>query len=127
MATGERDPFERLPRGGMSASLGSWPLRERALTGAGGMRSMSDDAANVMVQEYAAALRAYLHAHPRAADTLSGIVIFWLQCRPQSREEVAAVEMALNQLVAESLLIKRAGLDGRVLYARAEGIPTAEH
>jgi len=58
---------------------------------------------------------AYLHAHPQAADTLRGIVDWWL---PQQRYEsdCERIGRVLDQLVADGLL-HRAGLpDGEVLY-----------
>lgn len=79
---------------------------------------MNGPSLDALVQEYVGKLRAYFFAHPRAADTLSGVACFWIEPPPRARREVAALELALEQLVAESFVFKRACLDGRVIYAR---------
>lgn len=58
----------------------------------------------------------YLRAHPRAADTVDGIVEWWL---PRQRRDEAAgrVQRALDKLVASGLLEKIMLVDGTVLYA----------
>lgn len=59
---------------------------------------------------------AYLHCHPQAADTLRGIVNWWL---PQQRYEDGCrrVEHVLSGLVAKGLLHCNQLPDGEVLYA----------
>lgn len=59
---------------------------------------------------------AYLHAHPQAADTLRGIVNWWL---PLQRYESGSlrIEHVLSRLVAEGLLHRDELPDGEVLYA----------
>lgn len=59
---------------------------------------------------------AYLHCHPQAADTLRGIVNWWL---PQQRYEDGCrrVEKVLSGLVAKGLLHCNRLPDGEVLYA----------
>lgn len=61
-------------------------------------------------------LLAYLRGHPRAADTLDGIVDWWL---PRQRYETARlrIESALERLVAEGTLRRDILQDGAVLYA----------
>lgn len=57
----------------------------------------------------------YLHGHPQAADTLRGIVNWWL---PQQRYEsdCQRIEHVLAHLVAEGLLHRERLPDGEVLY-----------
>ena len=62
----------------------------------------------------------YLQRNPEAADTLGGIVNWWLPARPV-RVETSWVERALEQLVAEGLAVKSVLVGGTVLYARAPG------
>lgn len=59
---------------------------------------------------------AYLHSHPQAADTLRGIVNWWL---PRQRYESSCqrIEHVLGALVAEGLLHRDELPDGEVLYA----------
>jgi len=59
---------------------------------------------------------AYLHRHPQAADTLRGIVNWWL---PRQRYEIGCqrIEHVLGRLVAEGLLHRDELPDGEVLYA----------
>lgn len=59
---------------------------------------------------------AYLHSHPQAADTLHGIVNWWL---PRQRYESGClrIEHVLDTLVAEGLLHRDELPDGEVLYA----------
>ena len=58
----------------------------------------------------------YLHCHPQAADTLRGIVSWWL---PQQRYEsdCQRIECALDALVAQGKLRRVQLPDGEVLYA----------
>lgn len=60
----------------------------------------------------------YLQRNPEAADTLRGIVNWWLPAEP-ARIEASRVERALEQLVAEGLVVKSVLVEGTVLYARA--------
>jgi len=62
---------------------------------------------------------AYLQDHPRAADTLRGVVNWWL---PQQRYENSRqrIEQVLSALVAEGLLHRDRLPDGEVLYALNE-------
>lgn len=62
---------------------------------------------------------AYLQSHPQAADTLRGVVSWWL---PQQRYENGClrVEHVLAGLVEEGLLHRDRLPDGSVLYALSE-------
>ncbi len=62
-------------------------------------------------------IRAYLSAHPQAADTLAGITGWWLG-HDGTGMHPAAVQEALNYLVAERELTRIPSADGSVLYAR---------
>lgn len=62
----------------------------------------------------------YLQRNPEAADTLEGIVSWWLPAEPV-RVEASRVERALEQLVAEGFAVKSVLVEGTVLYARALG------
>jgi hypothetical protein len=59
---------------------------------------------------------AYLHAHPQAADTLHGIVNWWLP-RQRYDDSCQRVEEVLDGLVKEGLLDRDRLPGGEVLYA----------
>lgn len=61
----------------------------------------------------------YLQRNPEAADTLGGIVSWWLRDKPV-RLKASRVERALEQLVAEGFAVKSVLVEGTVLYARAQ-------
>jgi len=67
-------------------------------------------------EEIELTLLAYLHRHPLAADTLRGIVSWWL---PRQRYESGCqrIEQALDTLVAKGELRRDRLPDGEVLYA----------
>lgn len=67
-------------------------------------------------QEVEHAVLAYLHRHPDAADTLEGIVSWWL---PQQRYETERerIERVLGGLVEQGALRCSRLPDGAVLYA----------
>lgn len=66
--------------------------------------------------DIATSILAYLHQHPQAADTLRGIVNWWL---PQQSREAGYqhVEEALAALVFEGKLYSTELPNGEVLYA----------
>jgi DNA-binding PadR family transcriptional regulator len=65
----------------------------------------------------------YLQRHPQAADTLDGIVRWWL---PQQRYSVAQarIEAALRRLVSQGLIRQRRLPTGDALYVRGEATGT---
>ena len=65
--------------------------------------------------EVAATVLAYLQHHPDAADTLEGIVRWWL---PQQRYETekARIEQVLETLVGEGTLSRERLPGGALLY-----------
>jgi hypothetical protein len=60
----------------------------------------------------------YLQRNPEAADTLGGIVNWWLPAEAV-HIEASRVERALEQLVAKGFAVKRVLVGGSVVYARA--------
>jgi len=58
----------------------------------------------------------YLRAHPQAADTVDGIVLWWLP-RQRYEEAVDRVQHALDDLVARGLVGRIRLVDGTVLYS----------
>jgi len=57
----------------------------------------------------------YLVEHPDAQDSLEGILEWWL-LEQQIKYWEARVREALGDLVAQKLLVERAGGDGRIHY-----------
>ncbi len=66
----------------------------------------------------AAQIQQYLEAHPAAADTLDGIVSWWLPYQ-RDRQTVENVEHALDALAAAGVVEKLKRSDGHVIYRRA--------
>ena len=66
-------------------------------------------------EEIEAAVLAYLQRHPHAADTLRGIVNWWL---PLQRFETGCqrIERALSEMVLSGVLRRDQLPDGEVLY-----------
>ncbi len=58
---------------------------------------------------------AYFADHPQAQDTVEGIVEWWL-LEQRIKQATTQVKGALEQLVAEGLVIAREGTAGRVYY-----------
>jgi len=77
-------------------------------------------------QEVERAVLAYLHRHPDAADTLDGIVSWWL---PQQRYETERerIERVLSVLVERGELRCDRLPDGAVLYALNRDTPPPLH
>jgi hypothetical protein len=63
---------------------------------------------------------AYLDGHPQAADTLQGIVNWWLPRQRYERER-RRIEQALGALVLQGKLHRSPLPGGDVLYARLYG------
>jgi hypothetical protein len=64
---------------------------------------------------------AYLDGHPQAADTLQGIVNWWLPRQRYERDR-RRIEQALGALVLQGKLRRSPLPGGDVLYERQEGI-----
>jgi len=69
--------------------------------------------------EIVAALISYLRGHPSAADSLDGIVEWWL---PRQRYETAkaAIQQALDDLIREGIVEEVILGDGGHLYRLSE-------
>jgi hypothetical protein len=69
-------------------------------------------------------IRNYLQAHPEAADSLEGIVAWWLT-RQRYEESLANVQTALEHLIATGVVSKCTRPDGHIIYssARKRGDP----
>jgi len=61
----------------------------------------------------------YLNEHPGAADTLEGIMSWWLP-RQRYEREVRNIEQGLEELVAQGVVRKDRLIDGTVLYSRVQ-------
>ena len=57
----------------------------------------------------------YLIDHPRAQDTLPGIVTWWLLERT-AKHRMAMVKEVLDSLVADGLIIAQQGSDSQIHY-----------
>lgn len=69
------------------------------------------------VIDLALEIERYLASHPHAADSLDGVVRWWLT---RSREEPAhKVRRALDYLVSCGVVITKTLAGGKVLYIRA--------
>ncbi len=64
-------------------------------------------------------LRFYVAAHPGAADTVFGIVAFWLVL-PLTKAHIAEAERVLQALRAEGLVASRALPQGELWISRGE-------
>jgi hypothetical protein len=60
---------------------------------------------------------AYLHAHPTAADSLEGIVSWWLP-RQRYEEARSRIQACLDRLVERGLVSRTRLADGTVLYSK---------
>ena len=58
----------------------------------------------------------YLARHPRAKDTIEGIVEWWL-LEQRIVNAMRDVQQVLDQLVAEKLVLRQQGPDGTVHYS----------
>ncbi len=66
-------------------------------------------------EEIARAILGYLARNPDAQDTLPGIIEWWLLDH-QIRTRTAGVKEAIDQLVADRLILKRKGTDAETHY-----------
>jgi hypothetical protein len=73
-------------------------------------RSRSDDVRGEIL--------AYLNAHPRAADSLDGIVSWWLS-RPRY-QAYDRIQESLDELVETGLVERICLADGSVLYGKSQ-------
>lgn len=59
----------------------------------------------------------YLEDHPNAADTLDGVLHWWL-LRQRYQDSLQTVERALTWLVEQGLVTKQKTPDGQEVYSR---------
>jgi hypothetical protein len=58
---------------------------------------------------------AYLVDHPKAQDTLEGIVEWWL-LEQKIKYETARVQEALSELIAKGMILEEKGWDSQIYY-----------
>ncbi|MEJ2454148.1 MAG: hypothetical protein P8103_08340 [Candidatus Thiodiazotropha sp.] len=73
---------------------------------------------NDEVERIARDVQAYLERHPHAADTLEGVVKWWLMRQRYDQAE-GLVGKALNMLEHDGLIAKATTSDGRTIYSSA--------
>lgn len=59
----------------------------------------------------------YLEVHPDAADTIEGVIQWWLPPLAAG-VSVATVQRALDELVSRGRIVRRVLVDGAVIFAR---------
>ena len=69
------------------------------------------------VDAVAGEIRRYLDAHPDAADTVDGVLQWWLPAASASVSR-ETVEHALDVLVGTGEIVRRIHADGTVIYGR---------
>ncbi len=73
---------------------------------------------NELVLAMAQEISHYLESHPEAADTLKGVVSWWLD-RQRYEYSYHMVKQALDHLVAEGKVAKHVTVGGGILYSSA--------
>jgi hypothetical protein len=68
------------------------------------------------IEDIAGKIRCYLLNHPNAADSLEGIVHWWL-VRQHVEFSVEKVKMALDYLVSNDLISRSTTVGGQVVYS----------
>lgn len=66
-------------------------------------------------QTIASDVLAYLVEHPKAQDTLEGIVQWWLM-EQRIKQAISEVKSAIEELVREGLVLEHEGADGQSRY-----------
>src|SRR5687767_13198439 len=100
----------------MAHALLSW----RAMANA---RSMAPGRLAASIPDPAHEILAYLESHPTAADSLDGIVNWWLP-RQRFAEARERIQASLDELIQRGLVDRVRLADGTVLYSKAA--PRAE-
>jgi hypothetical protein len=72
---------------------------------------------NADIRALAKAIQAYLKVHPKAADTLDGVVAWWL-CPRHAKPGRREVSMALELLINEGWVEKNSPAGGEPIYFR---------
>jgi hypothetical protein len=81
---------------------------------------VSDKNTEQQVKLVAQQIRSYLKDHPQAADSLAGVVSWWLPAA-QSLPKPDVVRSALELLQIQGVVCQRILPDGNVIYAAAQG------
>ncbi len=81
-------------------------------------RMSSDDTQSI--ENLAREIQAYLDQHPAAADTLEGIVAWWI-ARQRMADSLDKVQRALDYLVSRQRIRAHRREGGAVVYARPDG------
>ena len=76
---------------------------------------MSQSQTTFKQSELTQQILAYLADHPKAQDTVEGILHWWL-LEQQIKNLEVQVEKALAELVANKVVLERRGSDGRIHY-----------
>jgi hypothetical protein len=71
------------------------------------------------VESVATAIESYLTAHPNAADSLDGVVTWWLAGVPQAVSH-RVVEQALQRLIGRGSVERRRTEGGAVIFGRTK-------
>ncbi len=74
--------------------------------------------ANELVLAMAQEISHYLESHPEAADTLEGVVSWWL-ARQRYEYSYRMVRQALDHLIAEGRVAKQTTVGGGIVYSSA--------
>jgi hypothetical protein len=75
-------------------------------------RKVQQAQVSTMAQE----ILSYLIEHPKAQDTLDGIIQWWI-LEQEIKRWVTQVQAALTELVAKKLVIARKSKDGQIHYS----------
>lgn len=80
------------------------------------MREHGQDIDGQDIERIAREIEQYIHAHPHAADSLTGIARWWL---PMQRylDAQTKVKMALDLLIARGRVEKKVNIDGTYIYS----------
>lgn len=63
----------------------------------------------------------YLQNNPNAADSLEGVMNWWLPKLGYEQVSAESVRQALERLIAESVVKKVTLMDGTILYKQEDG------
>jgi len=83
--------------------------------------SQPEDDANVLI--VAQKITRYLEQHPQAADTMEGVVQWWLT-RQHFDQTWGTVHKALEYLVATGNVAKQVTTEGKIVYCKQQGAGT---
>lgn len=77
---------------------------------------MKNDELAFEIQRLHDAILHYLRSNPNAADSLEGIMNWWLPKRGYAQANTEEVMLALDQLIAAGVVEKILLVDGTILY-----------